>query len=204
MPSSIRASRLTPCLAPRPLLRRAGERGGYAMLIALVLIAVLTIIGATTLSVAGVDQRIAMHNQRHMVIMNAADAGTQHARYQLEHEMPADEGWDTADTGFYIPSINAGGAGVDDAETMFVGTEFAMNQGTYQVNAVYVKCSGPPPGYSTEQGRQSFRSDYWDMQSHGWFRPQAASGMAGDAANPIQGTVASTIRKVVQGPCKIR
>lgn len=189
-----------PFRPPAPLFR--GQQG-YAMLVALVLIAVLTVIGATSLSVAGVDQRIALTNQRHMVVMNAADAGTAHARYQLEHEQPADEGWDTADTGgFFVPSSTGSG---DDAEAMFVGTEFVMNQGTYRVDAVFSKCSGPPPGYSTEQGRQSFRSDYWDMKSEGWFRPPSSSADYGQkAANPIQATVVSTIRKVVQGPCKIR
>ncbi len=60
-------------------------RGGYAMLVALVLIALLTIIGATSLSVAGVDQRVATHNRRHMMALNAADAGTQHARWVLQN-----------------------------------------------------------------------------------------------------------------------
>lgn len=187
------------------MLQRHSSRGGYAMLVALVLIAVLTIIGATSLSVAGVDQRIAVHNQRHMVVVNAADAGTAHARYQLEHEMPVNEGWDSNDTGgFFIPSLDPNGS-VDDGEAMFQGTNFPMNQGTYRVDAVFSKCSGPPPGYSTEAGRQTFRSDYWDMKSSGWFRPPASSPNAGDREiNPIGATVVATIRKVVQGPCKIR
>lgn len=181
------------------------RRQGYAMLVALVMIAVLTVIGATSLSVAGVDQRIAIHNQRHMVVMNAADAGTQHARYQLENEMPANEGWDSTDTGgYFIPSVDPNGS-VDDAEAMFQGTDFAMNQGTYRVDAVFAKCSGPPAGYSTEAGRQTFRSDYWDMKSAGWFRPPSTSANATDQeANPIGATVVTTVRKVVQGPCKIR
>ena len=68
------------------------ERRGYAMLLSMLLIAILAVIGATTLSVAGVDQRIALHNRKHMMVMNTSDAGTEHARYQLEHENPPNEG----------------------------------------------------------------------------------------------------------------
>lgn len=188
---------ITPSLSQRP------ARQGYAMLIALVLIAVLTIIGATSLSVAGVDQRIAMHNQRHMVVVNAADAGTNHARFQLESVQPLSEGWDAADPPFVF-SLDSG-SGVDDAETYFAGTNFPMNQGTYEVSAVYAKCSGPPPGYSTEQGHQAYRSDYWDMHSRSWFRAQTGSADDGEVqVNPIEATVVATVRKVVAGPCKIR
>jgi hypothetical protein len=186
-----------------PLLLHRRSQQGYAMLIALVLIAVLTIIGATTLSVAGVDQRISMHNQRHMIIVNAADAGTQHARYQLEHQLPEDEGWlDSADTGGYFITPDAAG---DGGEAMFAGTEFPMNQGVYRVEAIFVKCSGPPAGYSTEAGRQTYRSDYWEMRSKGWFRPKSDADDYGEnQTNPMEATVSATIRKVVQGPCKIR
>ena len=65
------------------------DRRGYAMLLAMLLIAILAVIGATTLSIAGVDQRIALHNRKHMMVMNTGDAGTEHARYQLEHALRA-------------------------------------------------------------------------------------------------------------------
>ena len=71
--------------------RRDRSRRGYAMLVALVLIALLTIIGATSLSVAGVDQRVATHNRRHMMVLNTADAGTEHARFLLQSENPRNE-----------------------------------------------------------------------------------------------------------------
>jgi hypothetical protein len=174
------------------LVRRA--RGGYAMLIALLLLAILTIIGSTSLSIAGVDQRVAIQNQRHMIVVGAAEAGTNHARYQLESELPANEGWDTGSE----PFVNMDGS--DGGEAMFAGANFPVNQGTYEVKAVYVKCGPPPPGYSTEAGRQSFRSDYWDMQSRAIFRDGATLSQL----NPIEATVITTLRRVTQGPCKIR
>lgn len=178
-------------------LRRDGLRGGregYAMLVALVLIALLTIIGATSLSVAGVDQRVATHNRRHMMVLNTADAGTEHARFLLQSENPANEGWDTADTGsMFVPK--------SQAEAAFEGINFAgqMSQGVYEVDAVYQKCSNPPPGYSTELGRVGYRSDFWDMRSRATFDDAAFS-----QTNPTQAVVVSTIRKVVRGSCKIR
>lgn len=162
------------------------------MLVALVLIAILTIIGATSLSVAGVDQRVATHNRRHMMVLNTADAGTEHARYQLQTENPANEGWDTADTGNKFVATA-------EAETFFEGITFPMNQGVYEVDAVYQKCSNPPPGYSTELGRQGYRSDFWDMRSHATFQDSTYT-----QTNPTQAVVVATLRKVVRGSCKIR
>ena len=168
------------------------SREGYAMLIAMILLAVIAIIGATSLSVAGVDERVATHNRRHMIMVNTADAGTQHARFTLMSENPPDEGWDTADTGNLFVTATA-------AETDFQGIGFPMSQGVYRVDAVYQKCSNPPPGYSTEAGRTQYRSDFWDMQSRSEYVDATYA-----ETNPTQATVVATLRKVVRGSCKIR
>jgi len=177
---------------PPSLRVRGDRRDGYAMLIALILLAVIAIIGATSLSVAGVDQRVATHNRRHMIILNTADAGTQHARYQLQTEDPVDEGWDTADTGSNFVART-------DGESQFAGIGFPMSQGVYAVDAVYQKCSNPPPGYSTEAGRTQYRSDFWDMRSRSEYVDASYS-----ETNPTQATVVATLRHVVRGSCKIR
>ncbi len=171
---------------------RNHSRRGYAMLVALILMAVLTVIGATSLNVAGVDQRIAIHTRRHMTVMNAADAGGTHSRYQLMHEQPLNEGWDTGDAATrFVPST--------DANTWFEGVGVAANQGTYDVDATYDKCSLPPVGYSTESGT-GFRSDYWDMASHSWFEDSSTAAQT----TAHESTVVVTLRKVMHGPCKIR
>lgn len=173
---------------PSPRLHRQG----YAMLIALILMAVLAIIGATSLSIAGTDARVATQNRRHMIVVNAADAGTQHARWELSTRDPANEGWDTGDTGAsFIDETVAEGA--------FAGNTFPMNQGNYRVDAVYQKCSNPPPGYSTEQGNTAFHSDYWDMQATAVFNDTTYNQL-----NPTRASVVTTIRKVKSGDCKIR
>lgn len=166
----------------------SSERG-YAMLVALVLIALITIIGATSLSVAGVDQRVATHNRRHLMMLNTADAGTEHARYLLQSEDPVNEGWDTADTGnMFVAKA--------DGETSFDGIVFPMSQGVYEVDAVFQKCAPPPPGYSVDTNKVSYRSDFWDMRSRATFDDATFT-----ATNPTQSTVVLTLRKVVRGTC---
>ncbi len=175
----------------RPTLSRRRARGGYAMLIAMILMAVLAVIGATSLSIAGVDQRIAVHNMRHMTISDSADAGTGHSRFTLMFEDPLNEGWDSATAQTFVTK--------EDADPMFEGINFPVTQGNYWVDADYLKCSNPPPGYSTEQGNTAFRSDFWNMTSQAEYMDENWDDM-----NPTRATVMATLRKVVPGGCKIR
>ena len=172
---------------------RPRAQAGYVMLIALLLMALLAVLGATTLSIAGVDHRIAVHNRKHMLVLNTADAGTEHARWQLAHENPDNEGLDTRDTGpdFIQPS---------EAEAEFGGLSYQHNLGVYWVQAIYQRCGYPPPGYSTEIGRSAFRSDYWMMASTA--RMQDVTDYSN--INESQASTASIIRKVLHGTCKIR
>ena len=168
-------------------------RQGYAMLVALILIAIITIVGATSLSVAGVDQRIASYTRRHAAVMDAADAGTQHARMQLMYEQPENEGWDVDNPQVFVEE--------SESESMFEGEAMEIPLGTYDVSAAFAKCSLPPAGYSTEQGHTYFRSDYWEMESHSWFEN---SSSADAPLNPSESRVTALLRKVKRGSCKIR
>jgi hypothetical protein len=178
-----------------PAVRAAWHRDqrGFAMLLAMLLIAILSVIGATTLSVAGVDQRIALHNRKHMMVMNTSDAGTEHARYQLEHENPPTEGLDPdADTWpDFVQST--------EGEEKYEGLEYAHNLGVYWVQATYQRCGNPPPGYSTEIGNTKFRSDYWEMKSQARMQDTSYSNI-----NETSSTTALLLRKVVKGTCKVR
>ncbi len=173
------------------LLRARRSRRGYALLIAMILMAVLAVIGATSLSVAGVDQRIAVHNMRHMTISDTADAGTGQSRFALMYADPANEGWDPSTAETFVT--------VDEAEPMYEGILFPTPLGNYWVDATYLKCSNPPPGYSTEQGNTAFRSDFWNMTAQAEFM-----SMTWTDNNPTRATVMATLRKVVPGACKIR
>jgi hypothetical protein len=172
---------------------RLRRRRGYAMLVALILIAIITIIGATSLSIAGVDERVAAYTRRHVAVMDAADAGSEHARMALMFEQPGDEGWDTGAPQVFVEE--------SDSVTWFEGEDLEMPLGTYDVTASFAKCSVPPAGYSTEVGKVAFRSDYWDMESHSWFEQ---SSMGDDQINPSEARVVSLLRKVRRGSCKIR
>jgi hypothetical protein len=168
--------------------RRRGERG-YVLLVALILMAILTVVGATSLSIAGVDQRIATHNRKHMMIANAADAGTVHARYSLGLADPLAEWADSGDTAAWI-NLVAG-------EAEYQGIAYTHNLGVYRVLAIYQRCSNPPPGYSTEEGSQKFRSDYWRMESTATMRDASYQNV-----NETTAQVVATIRKVSRGSCK--
>lgn len=174
-------------------LLRTRARQGYAMLIALILLALLAIIGATSLDIAGIDARVANHSRRHMILMNAADAGGEHARAQLMREDPPNEGWDTGDATRFVEAT--------EANDNFQGNTFPMNLGTYDADAAYAKCSNPPPGYSTEVRADGFHADYWEMTTNSWFEDGTGGGTRMNAADA---SVMVTLRKVKQGTCKIR
>ena len=175
--------------------RFAGSRKGYVMLVALILMTVLTVVGSTSLTISGVDQQIAIHNGKHMMMLNTADAGVNHARDELGRRDPVRE-WhdlsDADDTAEYF-------VGQAAAEYDFGGISYAHNLGVYEVSAVFERCGSPPPGYSTELGNQHFRSDYWRMES-------VATMTDGTYAlvNESTATVVSIIRKAVEGPCKLK
>jgi Tfp pilus assembly protein PilX len=181
-----------PPAAPRRLLRGRGQRG-YIMLVALILLAIIAVIGATSLSVAGVDQRIALHNRKHMLVVNTAHAGTEHARWQLEYENPVNEGLDTA------PDTYGAFVKATDAEARFGGLAYPHNLGVYWVEATYLRCGNPPPGYSTELGKNQFRSDYWQMTSTARMQDTSYANI-----NETQATAAGIYRKVIRGGCVVR
>ncbi len=171
-------------------------RGGYVMLVALLLMALIGVMGATSLSLAGVDQRISHHNRKHMVLVNTSHAGTEHGRNDLENENPPSENLDSA--GDTWPAFVV----ATDGESHFGGIAYSssnQNLGVYTVEAIYIKCSNPPPGYSTELGRTHFRSDYWMMDAAAKLQDSTYADVTETSARSI-----ATLRKVVQGSCKIR
>ncbi len=171
-------------------MRSLPRRRGYAMLVALILIALVTIIGATSLSIAGVDQRVAAYTRRHVAVTDAADAGTHHARYNLFFDVPENEGWDT---GAPITWVEEG-----ESESWFEGESLDLPLGTYDVGASFTKCASPPPGYSTEEGNVFFRSDYWEMKSHAWFEDNSGSD---SQLNASEARATAVVRKVMRSSC---
>jgi len=162
------------------------------MLVALVLMGLLTVLGTSTLNIAGVDQRIAIQNRKHMLILNTSLAGTEHARSTLAWRLPQDFGWDDSGVvGNYIT--------VAESEVDFKGSTYAHNQGVYWVDATFHRCGNPPPGYSAEAGANAFSSTYWEMTSRARMRDDANRNM-----NESRSTSSMMLRRVVPGDCKIR
>ena len=183
-------TRRGPVRSPRSLL---ADQRGYVMIVALLLMALIAIIGSSTLQVAGIDQRVALQNRKHMMVLNTASAGTDHARDELQNENPPNEGIDTAtDTFDDFVSLS-------EAEADFGGSSYAHNLGVYYVTATYHRCGNPPPGYSTEMGRNAFRSDYWEMESTARMTDTSYTNV-----NETEAVSSALIRKVMQGRCKIR
>ncbi len=176
--------------------RGVGDRRGYVMLIAMLFIAILAVIGASTLQVAGIDQRIALQNRKHMLVVNTSHAGTEHARYELINRDPVSDGLDTgvSETDTASDFIQA-----VDAEANFGGLAYTHNLGVYWVEATYHRAGNPPPGFSTEIGNTKFRSDYWEMKSTARMQDTLFNN-----TNETQATSSSLIRKVKVGAAKIR
>ena len=173
------------------------SRKGYVLLVALILMGLIGIIGASSLSLAGIDHRIAHHNQKYMMLVNTSHSGGNHARLKLANSsdsaMPEGENWDSIDSGNWVT--------MSEAETEFGGTAFEQNMGVYWVDPVFEKCGNPPPGYSTEVGVAGFRSDYWEM----WSEARQFEDMAMTTeSNETIVTSTMTLRKLETGECKIR
>lgn len=164
------------------------------MLVAMIMLALLAVLATSTLNIAGVDQRIANRNRQHMMAVNTADAGVVHARSRLRYHQPVNEGYSGSgidDTGLFI--------GRPRAETNFGGLNYPHNMGVYYVQATYHRCGNPPPGYSTEQGKNGFRADYWEMES-----TSEITNTAYTKQNATTATVSSMVRIVMKGSCKVR
>jgi len=164
------------------------------MIVALVLMALIAVIGSSTLQVAGIDQRIAVQNRKHMLVVNTAVAGTEHARFELQTENPPDEGFDDTSTDTHDDFVTTA-----EGDNDFGGTGYAHNLGVYYVTATYHRCGNPPPGYSTEIGRSGFRADYWEMESTARMTDTTFSNV-----NETQAVSSTLVRKVIQGRCKVR
>jgi len=175
---------------------REGSRRGYVMLVALILLALLAVLGTSTLNIAGIDQRIANRNRQHVLVVNTASAGNEDGRNSIRYTLPSSEGYNmygTRDTAIYISQTSG--------DSNFGGSpsNYTHNLGVYQVDATYHRCGNPPPGYSTEQGRNGFRADYWEMESVARMTDASYSN-----TNASIATTSTMVRVVMRGSCKVR
>ena len=183
-----------------PLLRQnkwMRSRRGYVMLVAMLMLVLLSLIGTSTLNIAGIDYQIAIRNRKHMLVLNTASAGNEDARHKLQTEQPVSEGF-TANG--YEDTVAPEFIDKSDAETNFEGLNYPHNLGAYFVEATFHRCGNPPPGYSTELGRNGFRADYWEMESTG--RMMDTTGTTNQ--NATEAITSTMVRMVMKGSCKVR
>ena len=69
--------------------------------------------------------------------------------------LPISEGFNQYGTEDTAVFITASGDSESGGIAYFLATG-KHNLGVYQVDATYHRCGNPPPGYSTEQGRNGF------------------------------------------------
>ena len=175
---------------------KRSHRRGYVILVAMIIFLLLSIIGTSSLRIAGVDYQIAIRNRKHMLVLNTASGGNEDARAKIQTTLPASEGFtengyeDTSVDDFILQ---------DEAESNFEGLDYTHNLGVYYVEAVYHRCGNPPPGYSTELGRNGFRADYWEMESTGKMTDQLYNN-----ENATEAITSTMVRMVMKGGCKVR
>lgn len=186
-------------LEPSPAARRAvptkagkagcptGE-GGFILLIALMAMVALTALGVATVTSASVDLKIA-HNVRKMEMAKYASmAGLEHGRLNLMLDKLPTSGQvrnfdePSEATSDFIPA--------SEATMMRAGDGSYL--GTYVVKSVAVKCSGPPPGYSTDQ----FYSEFFDLHSTGMLLEHGGTEVSSTSSETVL-----TVRKVAEGRC---
>ena len=180
----------------QPTILHRRSRRGYAMLVALMMLSLLTIMGSNSLTIAGIDYQIAARNRKHMMVLNTANAGNVDARAKMMTDLPESEGF-TAD-GYEDTSVD-NYITQSDADSNFEGLSYTHNLGVYWVEAVYHRCGNPPPGYSTELGRNGFRSDYWEMESTGKMSDTSYTN-----SNATEAITSTMVRMVMKGSCKVR
>lgn len=165
----------------------SGEEG-FAMMIALAALTALTVLGVAAITSASIDLRAAHNMRRWEQARYASIAGTEHARRNLVmNVMPALNEISYFDEADATPTYF-----IDESEAIVMESTAGEPLGTYTVEAIAVKCGGPPAGYSVEQ----FYSQFFDLRSKGILKDSN-----GKLRSPAASSTALTVRKVQPGKC---
>lgn len=194
--SSLRRSPQRPSIWARPQrrgrVRRGAGEGGYALVLALVVMTALTILGVSSVASSNVDLKIS-RNLRHLEQARYASiAGNEHGRRMfIDGNVPA-----TSDVSYFGTDDIANPSNwyitQADANDLVVGTD---RKGSYRVNVIWVTCGGPPAGYSLDK----FHSSFFDLRSEG-----SLTDLSDVSISAASVTTMSTLRRVMNGPCYMR
>lgn len=171
-----------------PITGRQHSEKGVVLVVVLVAMTALTVLGVTALTRVSVENTVANNLRRMDQARYAAIAGTEHARMELvNNNLP-----DLSTTAYFDETSTSSTYFIDSSSAIQMKTASGSPLGTYTVEAISVKCSGAPPGYSTDQ----FYAQYFDLRSQGIIK---------DATNteqlPSKATSVLTVRKVAEGRC---
>lgn len=183
----VKSWQLNSTAAGEGLTPPSAERG-VVLVVVLVAMTALTVLGVTALTRVSVENTVANNLRRMDQARYAAIAGTEHARMELvNNNLP-----DLSTTAYFDETSSSSSYFIDSTSAIQMKTASGAPLGTYTVQAISVKCSGAPPGYSTDQ----FYAQYFDLRSQGIIK---------DATNteqlPSQATSVLTVRKVAEGRC---
>ncbi len=146
------------------------NRGGYALVLAMLALVALTLLGVAALSISDVDLTITHNIRRYHQTFNAANAGLDHARQ---------ESLDAATNFAKIEALNAAAAqgdcldivGGDSGVTPTALQTGGWPAGSYTVQRCFAECGGTPRGFEMAEGVNqgggsgSVRNVYLDTQA---------------------------------------
>ncbi len=131
--------------------RLASQRGGYALIVAMLALVALTLLGIAALSISEIDLTITHNIRRSHQVVNAANAGLDQAR-QVTRGMTINP--ETIDS-LNALAIYGDGMRLIDSSTTPPSTALetgGYSVGQYTVDLYYGECGGSPRGFELAEG----------------------------------------------------
>ncbi len=145
--------------------RRTTGQGGYALILVMVSLIILTILGVTAISVAQLDMKIAQNLRHHRQLAYGALAGQDHVRQLITDNQMGNGGLTLQDhyetaaqaTGRCTLGWIGLGGGAVAVPNVLDSNGFALS--TYAVDFCQATCGSVAPGNELGAGRSQFTVD---------------------------------------------
>ncbi len=183
----MRSSRFHRPVTPSAL---AGEEGGFALILALFALVILTVLGITAVTISNVDLKIAHNVRRHEQVFYGAQAGLDRARWAAAELTPDD-----------IQSMMTAFTLGQSVEWMDMGEGDPVETGglalaSYALSASYRQCASNVAGYSIQEDGD-FDAVFIDWVSEA----QNMDPAAGRMLSPASATTGAMVRMVDREMC---
>jgi type II secretory pathway pseudopilin PulG len=140
--------------------RTISQQGGYALILVMVSMVILTILGVTAISVAQMDMKIAQNLRHHRQLAYGALAGQDHVRGLVADDaVNMHDEYETASAQPTRCSLGwiGTGAGAVDAPNVLDSNGFVL--ATYSVDLCQATCGSMAPGNEIGRGRHQYTVD---------------------------------------------